>query len=543
MVVKWSTALRAVAPLLVVPLLLAHAQSLGPLNGDVRTLTALQALAPGQYQTVTLYGNVTLGDRGPPRTFIWQNTACSYADNVTQVSATGGGCWAMPINTNVNVQLFGAKGDGTTDDTSSIQTAINSLLNGGEVFFPARTYCVKTGPLTGTVKGLTLRGPNRDATIVSACGVDGALLALSGQHDLVKEMRFAGSAVPGTVNDTIALNAGCSECTTDDVYAQGGRYGINATGAYEVYILDTAVDSTYGQAFIYLNGTGGYVRKGKFDQAYPYATPVAGSIGASVPSWAGAHTYVAGQIVIANGYNLQATVGGTSGGGSPPAPPPYGTTVVDGGVHWSLVGKTGNSGILCDGCGFQLDIGQSDFSGDESMGFAAINSAHGIVLHENTFGSNVVENVLCSGCYGLQVLGNIFGGGLAIQGTAISLAFAGDDNIISHNYIIQGGPASGATGVYVDGNNVIVDGNICSVNTCVSVAAGIQHFRIVSNSCFSGFGASVTCVYIAAGASDHYTVAFNEGASTTSLFDGGTGTHKVIIDENNPSFNFPNPFP
>ncbi|MBQ8967417.1 glycoside hydrolase family 28 protein [Ruminococcus sp.] len=46
----------------------------------------------------------------------------------------------------VDVKAFGAKGDGVTDDTLSIQTAINCLPAGGRLYFPEGTYC--TAPLT-----------------------------------------------------------------------------------------------------------------------------------------------------------------------------------------------------------------------------------------------------------------------------------------------------------------------------------------------------------------------------------------------------------
>ena len=45
----------------------------------------------------------------------------------------------------VNVKAFGAKGDGTTDDTVSIQNAINHLHNNknkGTLYFPAGSYII-----------------------------------------------------------------------------------------------------------------------------------------------------------------------------------------------------------------------------------------------------------------------------------------------------------------------------------------------------------------------------------------------------------------
>ena len=52
----------------------------------------------------------------------------------------------LPETCAVNVRDFGAAGDGVTDDTQSIQTAINCLPSGGRLHFPAGVYY--TAPLT-----------------------------------------------------------------------------------------------------------------------------------------------------------------------------------------------------------------------------------------------------------------------------------------------------------------------------------------------------------------------------------------------------------
>jgi len=44
----------------------------------------------------------------------------------------------------INVLDFGAKGDGSTDDTNSIQAALNSISTTGTVFFPTGTYIITT---------------------------------------------------------------------------------------------------------------------------------------------------------------------------------------------------------------------------------------------------------------------------------------------------------------------------------------------------------------------------------------------------------------
>ena len=43
----------------------------------------------------------------------------------------------------VTPQMFGAKGDGITDDTTAIQSAFNAVrTNGGAVYFPKGIYIV-----------------------------------------------------------------------------------------------------------------------------------------------------------------------------------------------------------------------------------------------------------------------------------------------------------------------------------------------------------------------------------------------------------------
>lgn len=55
-----------------------------------------------------------------------------------------------------NVKDFGALGDGSHDDTASIQTAINSLTNGGGVYFPPGNYVISSG--INLIPNLTLVG-------------------------------------------------------------------------------------------------------------------------------------------------------------------------------------------------------------------------------------------------------------------------------------------------------------------------------------------------------------------------------------------------
>jgi len=59
----------------------------------------------------------------------------------------------------VTVGVFGAKGDGLTDDTGAIQTALDSVKSGSEVLFPEGTYLI-TRPVLIKRSRLYLHGQN-----------------------------------------------------------------------------------------------------------------------------------------------------------------------------------------------------------------------------------------------------------------------------------------------------------------------------------------------------------------------------------------------
>ena len=66
----------------------------------------------------------------------------SYAHDVPDICMIA----SRPV---ANVMMFGATGDGTTDDTAAIQAAIATIaaIGAGTVYFPAGTYII-SGPLT-----------------------------------------------------------------------------------------------------------------------------------------------------------------------------------------------------------------------------------------------------------------------------------------------------------------------------------------------------------------------------------------------------------
>jgi len=96
----------------------------------------------------------------------------------------------------ISVRDFGAVGDGVTDDTSAIQTAINCLPCGGRLFFPEGAYltaplCLKSHTTLELSKGATILGsPDKTKYPI----IPGEISNLSGD-DTVHFGTWEGNAV------------------------------------------------------------------------------------------------------------------------------------------------------------------------------------------------------------------------------------------------------------------------------------------------------------------------------------------------------------
>ena len=135
-----------------------------------------------------------------------------------------------------SVKWFGAKGDGTTDDTAAIQAAISATqaAGGGAVWFPAGTYHI-TDTLNITAGGVTLQGSGTGSTVLSfANGASDCIVMNSGTTQLyrshVKDMTITGVAKTGGRALYIGYFANCN---IERVEFQSAYNGI------EIYITNT----------------------------------------------------------------------------------------------------------------------------------------------------------------------------------------------------------------------------------------------------------------------------------------------------------------
>ncbi len=158
------------------------------------------------------------------------NLLPSQASNAGKVLQTDGsntswqlsGAAAGSLFVNVKASPFNATGNGVTDDTNAINSAMGSLSSGGVCFLPPGTYMINNSGLTIPASRLQIMGSGKGATILKAISAYsnpfGRVIGASSKDgwtikDLTINMNnFQGSAITAllcnryTIRDTEMLN-------------------------------------------------------------------------------------------------------------------------------------------------------------------------------------------------------------------------------------------------------------------------------------------------------------------------------------------------
>jgi hypothetical protein len=180
-------------------------------------------------------------------------TASSWAAGstpVTQVvtAANMSNLWAASPQV-YNVRAYGAKGDGTTDDTTAIRAALTAAASGGTVMFPPGNYKI-TDYLTPPVNSKIV-GSGDGATIITQTGSNKNIFQATDPYNIsISSLKMVGIGT-GTgkgINFALSVNTNMMLITLDQIT-------VDDVGSDGVY-LENPIVSTFNR--VNTHSCGGY---------------------------------------------------------------------------------------------------------------------------------------------------------------------------------------------------------------------------------------------------------------------------------------------
>ncbi len=155
-----------------------------------------------------------------------------------------------------NVMDYGARGDGTTDDTSAIQTTITAAsATKGTVYFPQGTYKITSG-LTITTSGVSLLGTGAGASIIQTpSGSESiAMLIIGDGANTCADVRIADLQFLGvtqkTANAAIKLQK-CFRTHLERLRTQNQYRAIYVYNSTQTWVNDTDLRDTKENGIVY----------------------------------------------------------------------------------------------------------------------------------------------------------------------------------------------------------------------------------------------------------------------------------------------------
>ncbi len=182
-------------------------------------------------------------------------------DDVRGLWMDQGSQWFALTREVINVKEFGAKGDGTTNDSSAIQSAIDAVSSsGGAVFFPPGTYLLNTG-LTVDKNKLTIFGYGWGSATLKANAAITILLIRDAERVNIHGLKLDGNSKTATAGLSFLPTTGGARnqySSVRDVTVTSCQTGmvIGATNNYSVVGLSiSGFTVTSNNIGIQLNGT------------------------------------------------------------------------------------------------------------------------------------------------------------------------------------------------------------------------------------------------------------------------------------------------
>lgn len=156
---------------------------------------------------------------------------------------------AAGINGIINVKIYGAVGDGVTNDTSAIATAIAALpSSNGVLYFPSGTYKTTTMTITGKT-GLTIYGDGVGVSVIKVPSVSQVLNISTSTRVNVFGLTFDGSATVRSAGQHAVVFDASQSSFCDNEIINSGEFslliGSGATTMVDMRISRNLIRSGY----------------------------------------------------------------------------------------------------------------------------------------------------------------------------------------------------------------------------------------------------------------------------------------------------------
>jgi len=395
----------------------------------------------------------------------------------------------------VSVKAYGAMGDGVTDDTSAILSAINAVkaLGGGVVNFPVGNY-LHTGLAVSSLSCVTLRSAG-GAPFASGGGIGAKLICTSATanhlyltnpyavkvENLLFQTATGLTPTAGTVITFFANLGSSASCSVTNCRLENHFNGIALDGCSNSEIVNTQVRQSKGVYAIELRAGSKRMDQIRLTDVISDTEVTLGSttaLGVSITT--DVHT-----VFIERCSMLKCRFGYFLGAGSEFVR-----------IHNSDAESSNQSGFVLNNTLFPwLDCV-----------YASINREHGILV-DAAFVSTV--NIDSPDCRGN-----------ALHGILINSPGAQLITIATPRIGQNSNPGAGGTAAVCHG---------------IAAAIGASRFQIMGGKCggdinLSGTGTQAYGILVQAGASNRYVIANVDlsGNTTGTLSDGGSGTTKTI---------------
>lgn len=437
-----------------------------------------------------------------------------------------------------SVKDFGAVGNGSTDDSTAIQAAIDAVVaaaGGGTVYFPSGSYKITT-TINVTSGSVRLLGDHVGSASILSTGTTGTMILLTGNRHSIENLLIYRNTHSTNSNSIVVSIVNGVQCKLDNCWLQGGYHCLSITGTACTDNIITRCNFTFatGSAMVILQSASGthgghHFYRCLMNQSYPVSTPTSTKYkGARANTTA----YVAGDIVSIGSYYVQCSVGGTSSG-SAPSLAFYGTNITDGTVTWLLMGHTSYRGIQFDTNVNYCVLAECDLTGPFLNAVDITDTLTGTDPYAITVRDCTAHGPITNGLSISAGQEHIIDGFNTFNatgtGTTIGIAAGGLGDVLIKNCQTYGFTTGIAiTNASQVGTNVI--GNHSAGNTNgIRVAANVSYFSIVGNWVGSSVsrGANTNSIVVAAGTSDRYVIT-NNTIAAIAVSDGGGGANKSV---------------